>query len=174
MEDQRNRQHDCARRTSTYRPRDFEDVARLLSLHASASRAQFLSQSDRAHRLMVSFWGEEMNYGDIALLGIDVGFSRSRPTTGVAWSANGTFGAAKTHADWDRRRQHLPAATTYSVVAIDGPMVPAGSPDLLVRTCEQTLARGAFQKRCKPGSSHFGTGLQLKRLRSKPRNRSSI
>nr|WP_210333343.1 DUF429 domain-containing protein [Ensifer sp. ENS01] len=97
------------------------------------------------------------------MLGIDVGFSRSRPTTGIAWSANGTFGAEKTHTDWERRRQHLPAATTFSVVAIDGPLVPAGSPDALVRTCEQLLARGAFQKRCKPGSSHFGTGLQLKR-----------
>jgi hypothetical protein len=105
----------------------------------------------------------EMNYGDTALLGIDVGFSKSRPTTGIAWSANGTFGAAKTHTDWDRRRQYLPTATTYSVIAIDGPLVPAGSPALLVRMCEQTLARGAFQKRCKPGSSHFGTGLQLKR-----------
>ncbi|RVI43994.1 DUF429 domain-containing protein [Sinorhizobium meliloti] len=100
---------------------------------------------------------------NINLLGIDVGFSRSRPTTGIAWSANGTFGAAKTHTDWKRRQQHLPAATTFSVIAIDGPLVPDGSPDLLVRTCEQLLARGAFQRRCKPGSSHFGTGLQLKR-----------
>ncbi len=104
-----------------------------------------------------------MNYGDIALLGIDVGFSKSRPTTGIAWSASGTFGAAKTYTDWDRRRQHLPGATTYSVVAIDGPLVPAGSPDSLVRMCERTLSHGAFQKRCKPGLSHFGTGLQLKR-----------
>nr|WP_246806837.1 DUF429 domain-containing protein [Ensifer sp. ENS04] len=99
-------------------------------------------------------------------MGIDVGFSRSRPTTGIAWSSNGTFGATKTHTDWERRRQHLPATTTFSMIAIDGPLVPAGSPDTLVRTCEQLLARGAFQKRCKPGSSHFGTGLQLKRAAS--------
>jgi predicted RNase H-like nuclease len=104
-----------------------------------------------------------MNLGSINLLGIDVGFSQARPTTGVAWSADGTFGAAKTHTDWERRRVHLPPSTNFSVVAIDGPLVPDGSSDLLVRTCEQLLARGTFQKRCKPGSSHFGTGLQLKR-----------
>ncbi|MBY3447984.1 DUF429 domain-containing protein [Rhizobium laguerreae] len=104
-----------------------------------------------------------MKLNDINLLGIDVGFSKSRPTTGIAWSTNGTFGAVKTHTDWERRRQQLPSVTVFSVIAIDGPLVPTGSPDRLVRTCEQVLARGAFQKRCKPGSSHFGTGLQLKR-----------
>ncbi|MGF0539890.1 DUF429 domain-containing protein [Agrobacterium sp. ES01] len=104
-----------------------------------------------------------MNIGNINLLGIDVGFSQSRPTTGIAWTADGTFGVAKTHTDWERRRLHLPPSTNFSVIAIDGPLVPEGSPDLLVRTCEQLLARGTFQKRCKPGSSHFGTGLQLKR-----------
>lgn len=104
-----------------------------------------------------------MNLGNTNLLGIDVGFSQSRPTTGIAWSADGTFGVAKTHTDWERRRLHLPPSTNFSVIAIDGPLVPDGSPDLLVRTCEQLLARGTFQKRCKPGSSHFGTGLQLKR-----------
>jgi hypothetical protein len=104
-----------------------------------------------------------MNLNDVALLGIDVGFSKSRPTTGIAWSANGTFGAAKTHTDWERRQLHLPPATSFSVIVIDGPLVPIGSPDLLIRTCEQLLARGTFQKRCKPGSSHFGTGRHLKR-----------
>lgn len=98
----------------------------------------------------------------INLLGIDVGFSKTRPTTGIAWSAQGKFGVAKTHTDWERRQAHIPPAMNFSIIAIDGPLVPVGSPDLLVRTCEQVLARGAFQKRCKPGSSHFGTGLQLK------------
>jgi len=104
-----------------------------------------------------------INLDKLPLLGIDVGFSKSRPTTGIAWSADGTFGAAKTHTDWERRRVYLPPSTNFSVIAIDGPLVPDGSPNLLVRTCEQLMARGKFQKRCKPGSSHFGTGLQLKR-----------
>lgn len=103
-----------------------------------------------------------MKLNHINLLGIDVGFSKSRPTTGIAWSSRDGFGVAKTHTDWERRRGHIPSAMNFSVIAIDGPLVPIGSPDLLVRTCEQVLARGAFQKRCKPGSSHFGTGLELK------------
>ncbi|WP_246726913.1 hypothetical protein [Rhizobium laguerreae] len=61
-----------------------------------------------------------MKLKDINLLGIDVGFSKSRPTTGIAWSTNGTFGAVKTHTDWERRRQHLPSITAFSVIAIDG------------------------------------------------------
>lgn len=103
-----------------------------------------------------------MNLNGINLLGIDVGFSKTRPTTGIAWSSQNSFGVAKTHTDWTRRQAHIPPAMHFSVIAIDGPLVPVGSRDLLVRTCEQVLARGAFQKRCKPGCSHFGTGLQLK------------
>ncbi|WP_337267866.1 DUF429 domain-containing protein [Oryzifoliimicrobium ureilyticus] len=97
-----------------------------------------------------------------SLLGIDVGFSRSRPTTGIAWSLAGNIDAARTHSDWERRRVHLPYSAQFSIIAIDGPLVPEGSPDNLVRSCEQLLSRGKFQKRCKPGSSHFGTGLNLK------------
>lgn len=64
-----------------------------------------------------------ININETALLGIDVGFSKSRPTTGIAWSDNGEFGAAKTHSDWERRRQHLPPATSFSIIAINGPLV---------------------------------------------------
>ncbi|WP_037436349.1 hypothetical protein [Sinorhizobium fredii] len=59
----------------------------------------------------------------MALLGIDVGFSTSRPTTGIAWSKAVAFMAAKTHTDWPRRSQHIPASTTFLVIAIDGPLV---------------------------------------------------
>lgn len=100
---------------------------------------------------------------DIALLGIDVGFSRNRPTTGIAWSSATGFDAAKTHTDWDRRKLHIPPATTFAVIAIDGPLVPLGSPDNLERICERLFIRGAFQTRCKPGLSHHGYGLDLRR-----------
>jgi predicted nuclease with RNAse H fold len=103
-----------------------------------------------------------MDVSRINLLGIDVGFSKSRPTTGIAYSNLGNVHAVKTHTDWECRRIHIPPNVQFAVVAIDGPLVPPGSPDRLVRKCEQILARGAFQKRCKPGASHFGTGLQLK------------
>ncbi|WP_024896926.1 DUF429 domain-containing protein [Brucella rhizosphaerae] len=98
-----------------------------------------------------------------ALLGIDVGFSKSKPTTGIAWSVKNDFGAARTHSDWERRRQHIPASTQFSVIAIDGPIVPIGSDDGMDRLCERLFIRGAFQTRCKPGLSNHGYGKDLRR-----------
>lgn len=98
-----------------------------------------------------------------ALLGIDVGFSKSRPTTGIAWSVKNKSGATKTYSDWERRRQHIPASTQFSVIAIDGPIVPIGSDDDLNRLCERLFIRGAFQTRCKPGLSNHGYGKDLRR-----------
>lgn len=104
-----------------------------------------------------------MDFDKIALLGIDVGFSKTRPTTGFAWSAAGSFNASKTHTDWARRSQHIPAAQSFAVIAIDGPLVPLGSTDTLDRVCERLFIRGAFQSRCKPGLSHHGYGMDLRR-----------
>ncbi|MBP2237677.1 hypothetical protein J2Z31_004200 [Sinorhizobium kostiense] len=97
------------------------------------------------------------------LLGIDVGFSKSRPTTGIAWSVAGELGAAKTHTDWERRQQKIPPATIFSVIAIDGPLTPPDAPDDLARLCERLFIRGAFQTRCKPVLSHHGYGRALRK-----------
>jgi predicted nuclease with RNAse H fold len=51
----------------------------------------------------------------------------------------------------------------YDAIAIDGPIVPtATNPEQLIRRCERLLSKGPFGKRCKPGFSHFGTGLKLR------------
>ncbi len=97
------------------------------------------------------------------LLGIDVGYSRSRPTTGIAWSLGEDFGSARTHTDWERRQRHIPASTIFAVIAIDGPLTPPEAPDTLDRLCERLFIRGAFQARCKPGLSHHGYGLTLRK-----------
>ncbi|MGO7636719.1 DUF429 domain-containing protein [Rhizobium leguminosarum] len=107
-----------------------------------------------------------VNLDGVALLGIDVGYSRMRPTTGIAWSNCGEFGAAKTHSNWERRRHHIPTSTTFSVIAIDGPLVPLGSDDGMDRLCERLFIRGAFQTRCKPGLSNHGYGKNLRRAAS--------
>ncbi|MGO7751144.1 DUF429 domain-containing protein [Rhizobium ruizarguesonis] len=107
-----------------------------------------------------------MDFDKIGLLGIDVGFSKSRPTTGIAWSKNGEFGAVRTHSDWERRSRHIPATTTFSVIAIDGPLVPIGADESLNRLCERLFIRGAFQTRCKPGLSNHGNGKDLRRAAS--------
>ena len=107
-----------------------------------------------------------LNLDEIALLGIDVGFSKSRPTTGIAWSKGGQFKAARTHSDWERRSLHIPPSTEFSVIAIDGPLVPIGAADILDRVCERLFIRGAFQTRCKPGLSNHGYGKDLRRAAS--------
>jgi hypothetical protein len=49
------------------------------------------------------------------------------------------------------------------MVAIDAPLLPAGTADTLPRYCERVFSRGLFQKRCKPGMSHVrGTGQLLR------------
>lgn len=111
-----------------------------------------------------------MSLNKIALLGIDVGFSKSRPTTGIAWSAEGKLDAAKTHTDWERRKTNIPTNTTFAVIAIDGPLVPLGSPEILDRLCERLFIRGAFQTRCKPGLSHHGYGRDLRRAAAETAN----
>lgn len=111
-----------------------------------------------------------IDLNEAALLGIDVGFSKSRPTTGIAWSKNGEFGAARTHADWERRSQHIPTSTKFTVIAIDGPLVPVGSDDSLDRLCERLFIRGAFQTRCKPGLSNHGYGKDLRRAAAETAN----
>jgi predicted nuclease with RNAse H fold len=51
----------------------------------------------------------------------------------------------------------------YDAIAIDGPIVPtATSSEEVIRRCERLLSKGSFGKRCKPGFSHFGTGLKLR------------
>ncbi len=52
----------------------------------------------------------------------------------------------------------------YDAIAIDGPIVPtATNPEQVIRRCESLLSKGPFGKRCKPGFSHFGTGLRLRK-----------
>jgi hypothetical protein len=104
-----------------------------------------------------------MSFDNLPLLGIDVGYSQSRPTTGIAWSNGSDCAAVKTHTDWDRRRRHIPASTTFALIAIDGPLTPPDAPDDLDRLCERLFTRGAFQKRCKPGLSQYGHGRTLRK-----------
>ncbi|WP_026620079.1 hypothetical protein M728_002975 [Ensifer sp. WSM1721] len=104
-----------------------------------------------------------MPFRNLALLGIDVGYSHSRATTGLAWSIGGDCDVARTHTDWERRHRHIPASAKFAVIAIDGPLTPPDAPDDLDRLCERLFTRGAFQKRCKPGLSQHGHGRALRK-----------
>jgi predicted nuclease with RNAse H fold len=52
----------------------------------------------------------------------------------------------------------------YDAIAIDGPIVlTATNSEQVIRRCERLLTKGPFGKRCKPGFSHYGTGLKLRK-----------
>lgn len=96
------------------------------------------------------------------LLGVDVGFSKVQKSTGIACFCGGTLVAYRADSSWEDRKQGLPESFAPEIIAIDGPLLPLTAEPLLVRKCEQFFSRGLFCRRCKPGLSHFGTGLQLR------------
>jgi predicted nuclease with RNAse H fold len=106
-----------------------------------------------------------VDWRNVSLLGIDVGFSERIKTTGIA-SYN--FGRpARLHCVGSLpqdRAEILLDRPLYDAIAIDGPIVPtATEPEHVIRHCERLLSKGLFGKRCKPGFSHFGAGLRLRK-----------
>ena len=57
-----------------------------------------------------------------ALLGVDVGFSKSRKTTGLAWFAGSTIETALTGSSWSERSSSLPRDAQFAIVALDAPI----------------------------------------------------
>ena len=98
----------------------------------------------------------------LTLAGLDVGFSPRKRTAGLARLAGGKcsfsccFGR---EAEAELARYGI-----YDLIAIDGPILPAGCENLtMVRPVERLFSSGLFQKRCKPGMSHVrGTGISLR------------
>jgi predicted nuclease with RNAse H fold len=105
------------------------------------------------------------DWRNVSLLGIDVGFSERRKTTGIA---SYTFGQpARLHCVGSLPQDRAGALLDrplYDAIAIDGPIVPSATgSEQVIRRCEHLLSKGAFGRRCKPGFSHFGTGLKLRK-----------
>lgn len=96
------------------------------------------------------------------LLGVDVGFSLTRPTTGIAWLDGNSAGACVARSTWEERRRTLPEGFYATHLALDGPLLPQGPSDSQVRACERALSQAPFHNRCKPGLSHFGTGHRFR------------
>lgn len=95
------------------------------------------------------------------IIGLDVGFSSKRLTSGVArLDANGALRLGHTTVEWESRRQ-IAGPETAEIAAIDAPYTNAGEAE--GRSCERVFTLGAFQRRCKPGLSHVpGTGRSLR------------
>lgn len=104
------------------------------------------------------------------VLGIDVGYSKKRRTTGfccLSWTedkVNWSHTAA--NADDRCRSQALLTVrgldvSPFLAIAIDGPLKPRLEECHRCRTVERVLSRGAFQKRGKPGQTNAGSGPLL-------------
>jgi hypothetical protein len=48
-----------------------------------------------------------------ALLGVDVGFAKSKKTTGLAWFGNSTIETALTGSSWSERSRSLPRGVQF-------------------------------------------------------------
>ena len=91
------------------------------------------------------------------LAGLDIGFSATRASSGIAILADGHLRLG--HHTATNARDALVCNARYDVLAIDGPCVPAGLDPASVRPVERLFSSGIFAKRCKPGLSHVsGTG----------------
>jgi hypothetical protein len=106
------------------------------------------------------------------VLGIDVGYSRTRRTTGlcalewddtrVDWRTEvaGTDEASRLAAF---AQLGLSKAQAVEAVAIDGPLRPGLAYRAAYRAPESALSRGPFQRRGKPGPTNGGSGPRLHR-----------
>ena len=103
-----------------------------------------------------------------AVLGVDVGFSKKRSTTGLcllSWDADQfefQFECASTP-ELDRRRtlRGLVADTPLLSVAIDGPLGNKLASVANYRAAEALLSQGVMQQRGKPGQTSSPLGRQL-------------
>jgi hypothetical protein len=100
------------------------------------------------------------------LMGIDVGFSATRPTTGIACLEGDQLTLERARTAWESREAKIPKGFHPSVIAIDGPLLPEGAPHDIRRHVESVFIRAPFHNRCRPGLSHHGVGLQLRQASS--------
>ena len=97
----------------------------------------------------------------MALIGLDVGFSAKRATSGVArLGLDGGLRLGHTTSAWESRRG-ITGTEPADIAAIDAPYTTAGASER--RDCERVFTLGAFQRRCKPGLSDIpGTGRDFR------------
>jgi len=96
-------------------------------------------------------------------MGIDVGFSTTRATTAIALLDGDEVRLVRTGTTWESREAQIARDFRPSVIALDGPLLPRGAEEHVRRLCELVFIHAPFHKRCKPGLSHWGLGLQLRR-----------
>jgi hypothetical protein len=97
------------------------------------------------------------------LMGVDVGFSKTRRTTGIACLEGDHLSLERAGTKWESRASKIPKGFQPSVIAIDGPLLPKGTAHDIRRHVESIFIRAPFHNRCRPGHSHHGVGLELRK-----------
>jgi len=90
------------------------------------------------------------------LMGIDVGFSATRLTTGIACLVGDRLDLVPTGTAWKSREAKIPKGFQPSFIAIDGSLLPLGADQRIRRYVESAFIRAPFHNRCAPGLSHHG------------------
>jgi len=104
-----------------------------------------------------------VDWENVSLLGIDVGFSKTNATTGIAIYQSGTLRPlCRVKSSSEDRAAVLHNHLKFDAIAIDGPILPKLADCKLKRRCESLLSGRGFHNRCKPGMSHHGFGLDLR------------
>jgi hypothetical protein len=99
------------------------------------------------------------------LIGLDVGFSARRRSTGVARLNLAVVSVDCATASVESRAEFF-GTDEVDVAAIDAPILGRESYDK--RVCERLFTLGCFQRRCKPGLSHVsGTGRDFRQAGQK-------
>ncbi|MGH6826023.1 DUF429 domain-containing protein [Methyloceanibacter sp.] len=96
------------------------------------------------------------------IIGVDVGFSKKRATTGIAWLDGDRLCVSRVGTAQEQREAALPHGFQASTIALDGPLLPPGAKTSVRRSCELIFVHRPFHNRCKPGLSHWGMGLELR------------
>jgi hypothetical protein len=104
-----------------------------------------------------------MRLEPMKLMGVDVGFSTTRLTTGIACLDGDQLCLERAGTTWESRQSKIPRGFQPSFIALDGPLLPRVADKLIHRPCESVFLDAPFHNRCKPGLSHWGRGLELRR-----------
>ena len=78
------------------------------------------------------------------LMGIDVGFSKTRRTTGIACLDVDQPSLKCARTAWQSREAQIPNGFQPSVIAIDGPLLPLGTDLHMRRHVEPLFIRAPF------------------------------
>jgi hypothetical protein len=78
------------------------------------------------------------------LMGVDVGFSATRPTIGIACLEGDHLSLERAGTSWKSREAIIPHGFKPSVFAIDGPLLPLGVDQRIRRHFEFAFSRSPF------------------------------